>query len=246
MESRDEERGTYRVLPDRAQPCVWMVAGVLSYRLCDRDYDCEHCPLDAAIHGGAPAAADPVPAAAAVEPAWGIRDGLRYHPVYGWVAESDPGRLRWGIDALTARLLDHLTEVILPAAGTHIAQGKVACWAIDDGELVPLRSPVSGRVARGNQLVGRDPAVVIHAPYDEGWLVEVEGGEGAEAGLCGPEERRAEAARQMKRFHRAAMGYLHTNDVVGPTAHDGGERLQDLRRVLGRARYHRLVFSLLR
>ena len=31
-------------------PCVWMQAGVVDYKLCDRDYDCEHCPFDEALH----------------------------------------------------------------------------------------------------------------------------------------------------------------------------------------------------
>jgi hypothetical protein len=31
--------------------CLWMLSGVLNYRLCDRDFDCEHCPLDRALRG---------------------------------------------------------------------------------------------------------------------------------------------------------------------------------------------------
>lgn len=30
--------------------CVWMDAGVVNYKLCDRGYDCERCPLDLALH----------------------------------------------------------------------------------------------------------------------------------------------------------------------------------------------------
>ncbi|HYW69484.1 MAG TPA: hypothetical protein VE961_00530 [Pyrinomonadaceae bacterium] len=30
--------------------CVWMDAGVVNYKLCDRSYDCERCPLDQALH----------------------------------------------------------------------------------------------------------------------------------------------------------------------------------------------------
>lgn len=33
----------------RGEHCVWMRAGVVTYKLCDRDFDCEHCPLDAAL-----------------------------------------------------------------------------------------------------------------------------------------------------------------------------------------------------
>jgi len=37
-----------------AETCVWMEARVISFWLCNRDFDCEHCPLDAALRGGSP------------------------------------------------------------------------------------------------------------------------------------------------------------------------------------------------
>ncbi|HSQ59278.1 MAG TPA: glycine cleavage system protein H [Acidobacteriota bacterium] len=248
MERRDAS-DTYPVLPDRAEPCVWMVAGVLTYRLCDRAYDCEHCPLDAAIHGGAQvqSPASGVTKAPEAPPAWDVREGLDYHPVYGWVAPAGEGSVRWGIDGPTARLLDRVTSVVLPADGTTILEGKVACWVMDDGELVPLRSPVTGTVARTNHALRRDASLLTQAPYDAGWLMEVEGGSAApRSGFVSATERREGAARQMSRLQRAAMGYLHMGQEVGPTAQDGGVRLPDLRRMLGRSRYHRLVFSFLR
>ena len=245
MDRRPEDPGTYRVFPEHAQPCVWMTAGFLSYKLCDRDFDCEHCPLDAAIHGGHPA---PARDEETPQPDWGIRDGIAHHPVYGWVADDGLGRVRWGIDGFTARLLDHLTEVVLPAAGAELAHGNVACWVLDDGELVPLRSPVSGKVTKTNPALSRDPALVIHEPYGAGWLIEMEcrGGAAGTPGIAGAAERRARIARQVQRLHRGAMAYLRTEPGVGPTAQDGGQRLSDLRRMLGRDRYHRLVFPLLR
>ena len=33
------------------QACVWMRAGVIRFWLCDRSFDCENCPLDAALRG---------------------------------------------------------------------------------------------------------------------------------------------------------------------------------------------------
>ena len=44
-------RGAHR---PGALPCVWMSAGVINYRLCDREYECESCPLDTAIRGRGP------------------------------------------------------------------------------------------------------------------------------------------------------------------------------------------------
>lgn len=250
MDRRTEQvPGTYRVFPDHAEPCVWMVAGLLSYRLCDREFDCEHCPLDAAIHGvhSAPAL-DAGATPDGPSPDWGIRDGLHYHPAYGWVSEVGEDRIRWGIDGAVAQLLDHATEIVVPAAGSELEQGKVACWVMDDGDLVPLRAPVSGKVARANPALAREPALMVHEPYEAGWLMELEsaGGLATQPGLCGGTERRARAARQLGRLRREASACRHLDAGLGPTAQDGGQRFLDPRRVMGRERYHRLVHLLLR
>jgi hypothetical protein len=41
--------------------CVWMRAGVIRFWLCDRDFDCENCPLDAALRGTRPRPEQAVP-----------------------------------------------------------------------------------------------------------------------------------------------------------------------------------------
>ena len=40
MERRPGSEGGFPVLPENALPCVWMTAGLLAYRLCDRSYEC--------------------------------------------------------------------------------------------------------------------------------------------------------------------------------------------------------------
>jgi hypothetical protein len=32
-------------------PCVWMSAGLVSFKLCDREGECESCPFDRAMRG---------------------------------------------------------------------------------------------------------------------------------------------------------------------------------------------------
>lgn len=35
--------------PPGALPCVWMSAGLVSFKLCDREGECEGCPFDRAM-----------------------------------------------------------------------------------------------------------------------------------------------------------------------------------------------------
>ncbi|UCE17803.1 MAG: glycine cleavage system protein H [Gemmatimonadota bacterium] len=41
---RKERKG--RLIPEGELKCVWMEAGVVSYKLCDYEYECERCPFD--------------------------------------------------------------------------------------------------------------------------------------------------------------------------------------------------------
>lgn len=52
------------LIPAGELKCIWMVAGVLSYKLCNRAFQCDSCPLDRVLqtmddHGG-PAASQGV------------------------------------------------------------------------------------------------------------------------------------------------------------------------------------------
>jgi hypothetical protein len=46
---------TLEVAYPPTQACVWMAAGVIRFWLCSRDFECDDCPLDAALRGGAAA-----------------------------------------------------------------------------------------------------------------------------------------------------------------------------------------------
>ena len=40
--------------PQHFDKCVWMESGVVSYKLCDFEYNCEACPFDRALREGTP------------------------------------------------------------------------------------------------------------------------------------------------------------------------------------------------
>ncbi len=48
MSDFETEHGRPILPPDELR-CVWMSAGILSYQLCDRAFDCDHCALDQAM-----------------------------------------------------------------------------------------------------------------------------------------------------------------------------------------------------
>jgi hypothetical protein len=45
-----DQISTYTPRTPAPMYCVWMDAGVVNYKLCDRGFDCDRCPLDQALH----------------------------------------------------------------------------------------------------------------------------------------------------------------------------------------------------
>ena len=231
-------------LPADALPCVWMTAGLVAWKLCDRDFECEHCPLDEALRGGARPQRAPVPDAA---PAWEFPADRRYHRLHGWAGELHGGRVRVGLDGFVVRLLDRISSIVLPAPDSRVEQGRIACWVVDDSEMIPLCAPISGNVCATNHLVQENPGIVGASPYGDGWLFEVERPDaGAPDELLSADEMRLRAGTQMRQLHRRVCASLAPDARIGLTMADGGVRLHDLRKVLGVDRYHRLIIAFLR
>jgi hypothetical protein len=51
MLHRDTSPPRVHVPPPAALPCVWMSAGLVAFKLCDREGECEACPFDRAMRG---------------------------------------------------------------------------------------------------------------------------------------------------------------------------------------------------
>ena len=252
------------------RPCLWMSAGLVSYKLCDRGFDCERCPLDAALRGeplavpGAPPADTPRVAALSFPEDRLYGDGHTWikEGVMEGVREEAGGAgcvLRIGLDAFAVALI----------GGARRIEPRVECGsegggggAVDEGEPLcdldlgighlAVRSPVRGVARRWNDALVADAALLVTEPYGAGWLVELapagqatSGGEGLchlhPAGVA-----RDRARLDLRRFRRrAALFLFDQTDTVGPTLQDGGEVLTDLRCILGPTRFVELIGELI-
>ncbi|GMV40621.1 MAG: hypothetical protein AMXMBFR64_23370 [Myxococcales bacterium] len=235
MSSKATDRGW---LPQDT-PCVWVGAGVLAWRPCDRALDCDNCPLDAALRGRA-------------APASRGRSGMRfpadrdYAAGHFWLKPWADGGLRVGIDSMLADLLAEPAAVSLPRPGAPVADGAL-CVTVDTPEgVVELASPTAGRVTNGNAALLGDPGLLVRDPYGDGWLLDL-----APAGKAKTmSAREAEHQARIDAHHfqrRVAMELLMATEV-GPTMADGGEplaNLRDLASLVGGRRHLDLVRELL-
>ncbi|GAB6858591.1 glycine cleavage system protein GcvH [Microbacterium xylanilyticum] len=107
---------------------------------------------------------------------------LRYSEEHEWVA-VDGATATVGITDFAADALGDIVFVELPAVGTTLSRGDVFGEAESTKSVSELYAPVDGTVTAVNDAVVDDPALLNSSPFEDGWLIRVEVGEGATDGL---------------------------------------------------------------
>lgn len=228
---------SYPLLAPDMRPCVWMCAGVIRYRLCDLDYECDCCPLDAALrregagqHWQRPAEdREPVPAPPS---------DRGYAPGHTWIRtlpHPKQGRCSLGIDAFGAAVLGVARRAAFPfSSGRDLAVGDLVC-VLDIGPgRISIGCPVRGRLERINPEIRRRPGIVLEDPYHRGWIAELSRVEPSDLEALGTAPLACErAGRDLRRFRRDVALRLFRDLALGASSWREGAAQTDLRDVLG-------------
>jgi len=192
----DEKKSYYQLIPKEDLKCVWMTAGLLTYKLCKYNMQCEKCPLDwelrnlsAAPSTGAAALkkgsrsilsryAPPLRAEKKDREAFTLPKiffgqtsiGLYfYHPGHTWVKVEKTDEVRIGIDSLLGKMIGKVKVIVLPLPGARCLQGENLCSIIQEEGILHAVSPVSGSILTVNQRLKDDPDLVTRDPLGEGF-----------------------------------------------------------------------------
>ncbi len=160
-------------MDQRLDKCVWMWAGLTSYRLCDRGYECSDCPVDRVFRPGRAqrsrshserSADERAPLSAAV------RD--RFHdPQHLWLRVLPQGQVQVGIDPMGCQLLRTAADVELPRAGVRLLKGDpIAEIHLASGP-VSFGSPLAGEVVRVHKFGPNRFRSMASGPYTRAWLM---------------------------------------------------------------------------
>ena len=246
MEPEPTNRDDSRLLPEGVIPCIWMAAGLISWKLCDRDLECQECPLDAALQGGSRRANESQSGDTGTTP-WEFPEDRHYHRSHGWVKSMADGRIRFGLDVFAGRLLARAISVILPPVQSQVHRNQAACWIVEDSELVPIPSPVTGTILGINTMVQHDPSLISTSPYQDGWLFETSAYTEVDTrgGLLQASEMREQSMEQLDELREYILKATSDHADIGTTLADGGEPIDDLRRILSSDRYLALILQFL-
>ena len=233
---------SYLLIPEEERKCIWMTTGFISYKLCDRSYRCETCPLDQAIKNEEPSEDDLGTPCGKVSPSGDnemkespksdsstrTNGSIFYHPDHCWVQVENPEKVKVGIDDLLAQLIMNVKIVILPQAGSFYRQGECFAHIIQDDYILSVISPLSGSIQTVNPRLKKEPGLIIVDPRGEGWLITIKPGNlesDLKKLLFGRKALSWYQRGEKELIARNDLMRKHNSQAVGPTMQDGGVRI---------------------
>lgn len=252
-----------------------MTAGLLTYKLCKYDLQCERCPLDwelrnlssnppfdpAAFQEGKTTIPEGVAPALPrdkeksreefveedVSPS-DIRGSLFYHPGHTWIKVEKADEVRVGLDCFLSRIVGKANVIVLPLPGRRCHRGENLCSIIQDEGILDIVFPVSGSILSVNQKLKDQPKLVSEDPLGNGFLLTLK-----------PKNLQRDQKylffggaalswyqKELERFKAAAVSELRGQERVGVTMQDGRISLRDIRKFVDPERYIQLVSTFLR
>lgn len=236
-----------RLMTPKKNRCVWMEAGILSYLLCDREFDCDHCPLDEAMRSHFSSAAKKAVAAEHEEPPAGAghpTSRAYFTPDHLQVTILDDGGCRLSVEPGLAGILPPVKSVVLPHNGQRLTPDAFSCWLILEGGTLPLKMPVGGTVTEVNRTLAEHPHRVNGTDGGDGWLFDFtpDDRNAFRRAFLKPAEVGPRYLADRDLFRRLAMECLHpAGGGVGRTLQDGGRLVDDLSSMIGPVKYLEIV-----
>jgi len=220
--------------------CIWMTAGILSYQLCDRQFDCDQCPLDAAMrmHFSRHDETDKP------REERRLHSELSYSRNHCWIRYVSGNLVRVGFEPDFAKAVRSARAVVLPAAGDRLRHDEWCLWIVIDSGTLPIRAPFTGTIESVNLALADEPNLISDSPYDLGWLFEatVKDDEKVRSHFLTTGEAGALYAHDHEHFQKLLSAALSGPETpVGETLYDGGEIIRDPKAMVGEKRYIALL-----
>jgi glycine cleavage system H protein len=254
--------------------CIWMNAGLVAYKLCDREYRCEECPLDDlmrkesalkdqpplyslhAMHEGMEKEHLNTPKEHFersledfFQPLLSVQlptDRL-YTKCHMWVHDDTSSATTIGVDHIGAYFLQPIVSVVLPQTPSRIEYKSPCTWLVLREGTIALRSAVAGIATDSNNNLLEHPYLLLDDPYKSGWLLRIKKSDGKQ-----PRSDLLTADDFTPIFHEEVRGvrdkfaaaFRKLQPNVGPTHFDGGEPVKSVQEILGQKKYFEIICKL--
>lgn len=166
-----EERG-HSIIPGKELKCVWMTAGLISYKLCKYELQCEKCPLDWELRNLS-THSTLSSEASLNHSSSNAKQTLFFHAGHTWVEVEKVDEIRIGVDHFLGKMMEEVNAVHLPFPGSQWSQGEHICSIVQKEGIFEIISPVSGWVLSVNPKLRDHPELMIKDPFGSGYLLRM-------------------------------------------------------------------------
>jgi len=102
-----------------------------------------------------------------------IPEGYCFHPGHTWMMKEGLDNARIGMDSFTTNLVGQIDRIEVIGENRWVRQGQ-KIMTIHAGETaIELVSPVEGVITAVNHDIFADPKIVLHDPYEKGWVATI-------------------------------------------------------------------------
>lgn len=110
-----------------------------------------------------------------------VKNGLHYSKEHEWIEKLEGNKVRIGITDFAQNQLGDIVFVELPPIGDEVSGGDSVGSVESVKTVSDIYSPVTGKVTAVNDKLEDSPELVNSEPYGEGWMIEIEVADIAEA-----------------------------------------------------------------
>jgi glycine cleavage system H protein len=107
-----------------------------------------------------------------------VPEDLRYTHEHEWIRKMDGSVIRIGITDYAQDQLGDVVYVELPEEGSEVSKDDLLVEIESTKSVGEVYAPFDGTVQSVNQTVADSPETVNASPYEDGWLVELDVGDG--------------------------------------------------------------------
>jgi len=269
----DEKKNYSQLIPEGDLKCVWMTAGLLTYKLCKYNLQCEKCPLDWELRNlSLNPSFDPtalreekgISSDEATAPPRGkersrqefleedlslseIRGSLFYHPGHTWIKVEKADEVRVGLDCFLGKIVGKVNVIVLPLPGRRSHRGENLCSIIQEEGILDIGFPVSGSILSINQKLNDQPNLLSEDPLGDGFLLTLKPKnlQRDQKYLFFGQAALSWYQKELERFKATVISELYGQEKVGMTMQDGRIDLRDIRTLVDPKQYIQLVSAFL-
>ena len=257
MKKQNDDTG-FSVIPEGEKTCIWMDAGLVNFKLCDRDFQCETCPFNKAMEScyqnhtelkWVPELLHENFDSSLPVGLWKFRldTSLYLSSCHTWMRPMGVKKLRMGLDDFIVSLLDGVDRIVMPKEGSKIKAGEPIAEIFQGKRIFTVISPLKGTVSHINKKLESFPGLLSQEPTAGGYLCDIDAKENKKTlRLC-------KTGKELLRWYYHEIEWvelriaevLDTNRALyGELAYDGGT-IAPLSEILPDSVYRNVISGLL-